>query len=107
VSGRDAAHRRKAAGDLERAWGAAALKMHLWGMVEYDRVLYLDADTIVLRPMAPFFQSSSLWKRNFSAIYEVATESRIFKSGLLAGARLVGFRSTGRDRETENARGTL
>lgn len=41
---------------LERGIAPTAVKLSIWNMTEYDRLVFLDADTLVLQPVDELFQ---------------------------------------------------
>jgi hypothetical protein len=45
--------------DLGEDAGAALTKLHAWRLTGYDKVVYLDADILVLRPLTHLFSISS------------------------------------------------
>jgi glycogenin glucosyltransferase len=42
-------------GDQAERWGHMATKLRLWQMTQYERIMYLDADTILTGPVAETF----------------------------------------------------
>lgn len=38
-----------------RSYGRNWLKLRAWGLTQYSAILLIDADTLVLRPLAPLF----------------------------------------------------
>lgn len=45
--------------DLGEGLGASLTKLHAWRLTGYDKIIYLDADILVLRPIAHLFSISS------------------------------------------------
>jgi len=53
-------------------------KIHIWRLTQYDKVIYLDSDTLLMRPLSPLFQLSS----PFSACADIGWPD-CFNSGLM------------------------
>merc|ERR550537_1445575 len=45
------------AADQGERWGHMATKLRLWQLTQYERILYLDADTVLTGPVATLFQT--------------------------------------------------
>jgi glycogenin glucosyltransferase len=69
-------------------------KMHLWGLVAYDKVVYLDADTMVVRnidhlfslelPLGPVLTGGSTYSGSMRGLYAVHDQfADIFNSGVM------------------------
>lgn len=52
-------------------------KLHAWRLQQYDRVLYVDSDLLLLRPLQPLFRYPS-----FGAVPYAPLDTR-FNSGVL------------------------
>ncbi|CAO1617098.1 unnamed protein product [Sympodiomycopsis kandeliae] len=64
--------------DLGTDRGAALTKLHAWRLTDYDKVLFLDADTLILQPLAHLF----LTKHHFAASPDTGWPD-IFNSGVM------------------------
>ena len=71
---------RHAAAELQTdqpLWGGrnftvgAPLKLHAWALTEYERVLFIDADSLVLRSLAPLLSEDRYWRGNITSSFEV------------------------------------
>jgi hypothetical protein len=60
-----------------------APKMYTWNLIQYDRILYLDADSYALEKVNYLFDNR-YWKGNFTAVKEFDTKEGGFKGGQLA-----------------------
>lgn len=77
--------------DLGADQGAALTKLHAWRLSDYQKVIYLDADTLVLRPLAhlfakeaPFYACSDTgWPDIFNSGVMVLTPSQDTFVGML------------------------
>jgi len=49
----------------------APLKLHAWALTEYERVLFIDADSLVLRSLAPLLSEDRYWRGNITSSFEV------------------------------------
>ncbi|KAH8689834.1 nucleotide-diphospho-sugar transferase [Talaromyces proteolyticus] len=38
-------------------WSGVLAKLNLWNLVEYDKIMFLDADTVIFRPIEHIFES--------------------------------------------------
>lgn len=54
----------------------APLKLQLWGLTEYARLLYLDSDSIAMRSVAALFEPQ-FWRGNVTTAFEVCSHSLI------------------------------
>ena len=66
-------------------------KIHLWGLTEYDRIIYLDADTMVLRSLDNLFDQElpvghvlGQARKSFTGLLAVHDQfADIFNSGVM------------------------
>ncbi|PWN27686.1 nucleotide-diphospho-sugar transferase, partial [Jaminaea rosea] len=64
--------------DLGESQGAALTKLHAWRLTDYRKVVYLDADSLVLRPLSHLFHLSA----TFAASPDTGWPD-IFNSGVM------------------------
>ena len=64
-------------GDQAERWGHMATKLRLWQMTKYERIMYLDADTVLTGPVDATFKSV----RGFAA--EKALHHTHFNAGVM------------------------
>lgn len=64
--------------DLGTGRGAVLTKLHAWRLTQYEKVLFLDADTLVLQPLAHLFASAAA----FAAAPDTGWPD-IFNSGVM------------------------
>merc|ERR1719263_94800 len=64
-------------GDQAERWGHMATKLRLWQMTQYERIMYLDADTVLTGPVDATFKSV----RGFAA--EKALHHTHFNAGVM------------------------
>ncbi|KAL1495276.1 hypothetical protein AB1Y20_017136 [Prymnesium parvum] len=67
------------AADQGERWGHMATKLRLWQMTQYERVMYLDADSVLTAPVAKLFES----------IHTFAAEAPRYHSHFNAGVLLL------------------
>ena len=75
--------------DQNERWGHMATKLRLWQMTQYERVLYLDADTILTADASETFLSIILEKRPYgvhSSLSHISGVSRWPSDGLTNAA---------------------
>merc|ERR1719263_1620695 len=64
-------------GDQAERWGHMATKLRLWQMTQYERIMYLDADTVLTGPVDATFKSV----KGFAA--EAPRHHAYFNAGVL------------------------
>jgi len=65
--------------DQGERWGHMATKLRLWQLTQYDRIMYLDADTVLTGPVASLFET----------VKTFAAESPRYHSHFNAGVMLL------------------
>ncbi|PWN21605.1 nucleotide-diphospho-sugar transferase, partial [Microstroma glucosiphilum] len=84
--------------DLGMSAGAALTKLHTWRLTDYQKIVYLDADVLVLKPLAHLFASPHAfaaapdtgWPDIFNSGVMVLTPSEDTFAGLLELAANTG-----------------